>query len=156
MGNEKLSTEQKKQDRLHYAMTLADAISHFNLKLGTVNNGTPIEEQRKILQKYNDVPSVEEISANSNTLDSYRLDFMNALYDKYFSDYPEILEKLGDNKTDNNMANFALLGVRRFLFQSTEAKDDTKEIIKLYYTEILPKYQDFLINYIVNPLAELI
>jgi len=151
MGKKEISPEQEKQERLRKAKSTADAISHFNIKLGAVKNESPIEEQIKYLLKYNDIPSVEEVKANKNKLDSYRLDFMKTLYDKYFTDYPEILEKLGDKKTDNNMANFAMLDVMHFLFQPTETKEtDRKENIKPYFTDILPKYQEFLINYIVN------
>ena len=109
-----------------------------------------IEEQIKYLSKYHDVPSVEEMKANENKMDSYRQEFMNTLYDNYFKDYPDMLERLGDKKTDNNMANFYGLRLMAFLFNSGEEDESKrKENIEAYY-KILPQYQDYLMDYIVN------
>jgi hypothetical protein len=150
MENKEKTPEQKAAEKLRKAQSMGDAISHFSMKLGVVSNETPIEEQIKYLSNYNDVPSVEEIKSNEKKMDSYRQEFMNTLYDNYFKDFPEMLERLGDKKTDNNMANFYALRLMAFLFSSGEEDGaKRKENIEAYY-RILPQYQSFFINYIVN------
>lgn len=150
MENKEKTPEQKAAEKLRKAQAMGDAISHFNMKLGVVPNDMLIEEQIKYLSKYHDVPSVEEMKANENKMDSYRQEFMNTLYDNYFKDYPDMLERLGDKKTDNNMANFYGLRLMAFLFNSGEEDESKrKENIEAYY-KILPQYQDYLMDYIVN------
>lgn len=150
MENKEKTSEQKTTEKLRKAQAMSDAISHFNMKLGFVPNDMLIEEQIKYLSKYHDVPSVEEIKANENKMDSYRQEFMNTLYDNYFKDYPEMLEHLGDKKTDNNMANFYGLRFMAFLYSSDDVDEaKRKENIGAYF-HLLPQYEEFLINYIVN------
>jgi hypothetical protein len=150
MENKEKTPEQKAAEKLRKAQAMGDAISHLNMKLGVVPNDMLIEEQIKYLSKYHDVPSVEEMKANENKMDSYRQEFMNKLYDNYFKDYPEMLEHLGDKKTDNNMANFYGLRLMAFLYSSGDVDEaKRKENIEAYF-HLLPQYQEFLIDYIVN------
>ena len=81
MENKEKTPEQKAAEKLRKAQAMGDAISHLNMKLGVVPNDMLIEEQIKYLSKYHDVPSVEEMKANENKMDSYRQEFMNKLYD---------------------------------------------------------------------------
>ena len=142
--------EQIAAEKRQEAQTMGEAISHFDLKMGMINNEMPIEEQIKTLANYHDIPSIEDIKEGATQHDSYRLDFMNSLYNQYFIDYPEMLERLGEKKTDNNLLNFHLLRFMDFLYKSKEYdKEKSAAAIKAYY-DILPKYKNFLINYIIN------
>lgn len=144
--------EQEALEKLQKAQAVGNAISHLGLKLGMIRNEMTIEEQMKSLAKYNDIPSINEIKGESNNLDSYRFDFLNDLYNQYFIDYPEMLERLGEKKTDNSRINFQVLMVMEYLYKSPDAekdKDKQKANVSEYYT-LLSKYQEFLINYIVD------
>ena len=150
MSNKDKTPEQLLAEKLHEAEVMGEAISHFNIKLGDIKNERPLEEQIKQLSNYHDVPSVEDIKGGKNNVDSYRKVFMDSLYNQYFKDFPEMLERLGDKKSDDNMVNFLALRVQAFLFSSSEEDDSKrKEIITKYYN-ILPKYIDFLIKFIVD------
>jgi hypothetical protein len=150
MENREKTPEQKAAEKLIRAQVMGNAIGHFSMKLGVIKNDTPIEEQLKQLSDYHNVPSIEEIKGEENKMDSYRQEFMEHLYDKYFSDFPEMLERLGEKKTDNNMANFYALRVMAFLYSSSEEDSEKrKDCIEAYY-KLLPQYQDFLTKYIVD------
>ena len=142
--------EQNTAEKIRKARAMSDAISHFSMKLRCIQNTTPIEEQVKYLSNYHDIPSEEELIGNKNEIDSYREEFLNAQYDDFFAEYPEMLERLGDKRTENNMANFLGLRLMSYLFSSNEVGEaERKENIEAYF-RILPKYQDFLIDYIVS------
>jgi len=150
MDNKEKTPEQIRAEKLERALVMSDAISYFNLKLTAINNDTPIEKQIKYLSDYHDILSIEEIKSKEYKIDSYRKEFMDCLYKKYFEDFPEMLEKLHDKKTDNDMANFYGLRLLSYLFKASETdKSERKKQIEAYY-DILPKYHDFLNDYIVN------
>ena len=150
MDNKEKTPEQKAAEKLMRAQAIGNAISHFSMKLGVIKNETPIEEQLKLLSDYHNAPSIEEIKGEGNKIDSYRQEFMEQLYEKYFVDYPEMLERLGEKKTDNNMANFYALRVMAFLYSSSEEDSQKrKDNIEAYY-KLLPQYQNYLTKYIVD------
>ena len=142
--------EQVAAEKRQKALARVDAIGHLGLKLGMINNDMPIEEQMKSLSKYNEIPTAEEIKGDSNKLESYRLDFMNRLYDQFFADNPEMLDRLGDKKTDNNQANFALLQILDFLLKSSDEDGSKHKANVLAYYTLLSDYERFLIDYIAN------
>ena len=145
---EELAAEKRQE-----AKAIHSAISHFSMKLRFIENEMTIEEQIDSLSHYNDTPTKEEIATSTKVLDSYRKEFLMEQYTKYFVDFPEMLELLGDKKTDNNEANFMGLGILSFLFNSNDEEDFKqrhKASVEKYYNYVLPKYQDFLINYIID------
>lgn len=144
--------EQLAAEKRQKALVKSDAISHLGLKMDLISNDMPIEEQMKSLSNYNEVPSIEEIKKGANSLDSYRLDFMNTLYDQYFIDFPETLERLKDKKSESNQENFLALHVLDYLYTSKDKEEDKetrRAKISAYYN-ILSDYQTFLINYIIR------
>ena len=152
MANEK-TPEEIAAERFQTARALREAISHFQVKLRFVDNETTIENQLKVLVNYNDFPSVDEISTSTKNLDSYRQEFMLSLYDMFFTEYPEMLEKLGDKKSTNNMENFLALSLLSHLIISNNEevlKKEHKDNVTQYYQKVLPMYQEFLMRYIVD------
>lgn len=152
MANEK-TPEEIAAERYQTARALREAISHFQVKLRFVDNETTIENQLKVLVNYNDFPSVDEISTSTKNLDSYRQEFMLSLYDMFFTEYPEMLEKLGDKKSTNNMENFLALSLLSHLIISNNEevlKKEHKDNVTQYYQKVLPMYQEFLMRYIVD------
>lgn len=135
------------QKRLRDATAMRDAILLFQTKLAQIKNDMPIELQIEYLSNYDDLPSKEDIA--KDTVDSYRMDFNNSLFEKYFKDYPETREKLGDKKTDNNQADFTQLCLLDFLLSSDDEKGMDKYRI-IAYNKILSNYQEFLIDYIIK------
>lgn len=150
MGNNEKTPEQLLADKLYESEVMLEAISHFSIKLGAIKNDMPIEEQIILLSKYYDVPSAEDIKGGRNNVDLYRKVFMDNLYNQYFRDFPEMLEYLGDKKSADNSVNFRALRVRAFVLGSPEEDESKrKERINKYY-DILPKYIDYLIKFIVD------
>lgn len=153
MEENKKTPEELAAERLCKANALRNAIGQLQMKLRFIDNSTTIEDQIKSLCKYNDIPSKDELVNSDKKLDSYREDFLNSQYDSFFLKYPEMLEKLGDKKTDNNVLNFHALGLLSFLFSSYDEetlKKNHKDSVNEYFTYLLPEYQNFLIKYIVD------
>lgn len=153
MAEKTKTPEEIAAEKRQKAKSLCSAIGHFQLKLRFIDNITPIEDQINSLAKYNDIPTKEEIATSSKVLDSYREEFINQIIDKFFLDYPEMLELLGDKKTDSNALNFAGLGVMSYLFSSNDEetlKRNHKDSVNEYYNTVLPQYLTYLINFIVD------
>ena len=142
--------EQLAAEKRRKAQARGDAISHLAMKMGMITSDMPIEQQMKSLSNYHEVPSVEEIKGNAGNLDSYRLDFMNNLYNQFFADFPETLERLGDKKSDNNQANFHALQVLEFIYKPKEEDKEKRQAKIVAYYNILTDYQSFLIKYILD------
>ena len=139
--------QETQQERLRDATAMRDAILLFQLKLGQIKNDMPIESQIEYLSNYNDLPKKEE--ASNDTVDSYRLDFQNSLFNQYFKKYPETRELLGEKKTDNDQADFTQLCLMDFLLSGTDEKEMDISHVKAY-NKITLDYRDFLVNYIIS------
>lgn len=153
MAENTKAPEDLAREKRQKANSLHSAISHFSMKLRFVENETAIEDQIAMLAKYNDMPTKEEIAISPKILDSYRKEFLIQQYEKYFEEYPEMLDLLRDKKTDSAELNFHGLGVLSILFRSNDEesiKQRHKESVEAYYQIVLPQYLNYLINYIVD------
>lgn len=140
--------QKTEQEMLRDATAMRDAILLFQLKLGQIKNDMPIESQIEYLSNYNDLPQKEEGISN-DTIDSYRLDFQNSLFNQYFKEYPETREKLGEKKTGNDQVDFTQICLMDFLLSGTHEKEMDKYHV-MAYNKITLDYRDFLVNYIIN------
>lgn len=128
--HEELAAEKRQK-----ANALRNAIEHFTLKLRTVDVATTIEEQIKILVKYNDYPSKDEILSGKKDFESYQKIFLEKQYEQYFAKFPEMLDTLGNKRGDNNTANFFALCLTAFLFKS-----NNEEFMKKQHEENVEAY----------------
>lgn len=152
MAEQTKSPEELAAEQRQKARALRSAINVFEMKLRFIDNCTAFEEQIDSLSKYNDLPTKEEITTSDKVLDDYRKAFVEQMYDQFFVDYPEMLDFLGDKKSDNNSLNFATLGLMSYLLSSNDEdtiKKEHKESFRAYFNDVLPKYHDYLMNYIV-------
>lgn len=127
-----------------------DGLGHFQLKLGMIKPDMPIEEQLKELSNYHKVPDVEKVKRGENEISKgYLNDFFETQVNKYFQEFPQAVNML-DNKSDNNLENYAAIGIKYFLLRG-EKKDEElrRQSIEAYY-DFLTRYESWLLDYIHN------
>lgn len=127
-----------------------DALGHFQLKLGMLNPDMPIEEQLQSLSKYHDIPNIDSIKNGETQLkEGYINDFFLSQVKDFFKNYPQAYDLLGQ-QSDNILADYAALGIKYHLLSSGEKDKSFREkSIRAYY-EYLPKYEQYLSDYIRN------
>lgn len=127
-----------------------DGLGHLQLKLGMIDQTMPIEEQLKELSNYHKIPDVESVKRGETQLSKgYINDFFEEQVSKYFQEFPQAYEVLGD-KSENSLENYAALGIKYYLLRG-ENKDENlrRQSIQAYY-DYLVRYEEWLMNHIHN------
>ena len=144
------TTQHNSADKAILMEAQRDALGHFQLKLGMLNPDMPIEEQLQSLSKYHNIPNIDSIKNGETQLkEGYINDFFLSQVKDFFKNYPKAYDLLGQ-QSDNILADYAALGIKYHLLSSGEKDKSFREKSMRAYYEYLPKYEQYLLDYIRN------